>query len=80
MTKDEAAQRAVELNRDHLERAAYRWLAREGDDGWHVVRVSIPGDAARDALKEGVEAKPKPEAPDPRPAFFRDVGGPYAGG
>ena len=32
-----------------------------------------------DPLQAAVESKPRPEAPDPRPAFFRDVGGPYAG-
>jgi hypothetical protein len=32
-----------------------------------------------DPLKATTEAKPKPqEADDPRPAYFRNVGGPWA--
>jgi hypothetical protein len=80
MTRDQAEQRAAELNDEHPDRGAYRWLAREGQEGWQVARISIPGGVRLDPLKESVESKARPEAPDPRPAFFRDVGGPYAGG
>jgi hypothetical protein len=80
MTHDQADQRAAELNREHPERGLHRWLTRERDGEWEVVRVSIPGGVRIDPLKEAVESKPRPEAPDPRPAFFRDVGGPYGPG
>ena len=79
MTRDEAQQRADELNRTHPDRGAYRWLVREGGDGWQVARVTIPGGVRVDPLAEAVESKPQPEAPDPRPAFHRNVGGPYGG-
>jgi hypothetical protein len=80
MTREEAEQQAAQLNREHPDRGAHRWFAREGEDGWHVARVSIPGGVRLDPLKGTVESKPQPEAPDPRPAFFRDVGGPYGPG
>jgi hypothetical protein len=80
MTREQAEQRAAELNRDHPERGVHRWLARRREGEWEVVRISIPGAVRIDPLKEGVESKPRPEAPDPRPAFFRDVGGPYGPG
>jgi hypothetical protein len=80
MTRDQAEQRAAELNREHPERGLHRWLVRERDGEWQVVRVSIPGGIRLDPLTEAVESKPRPEAPDPRPAFFRDVGGPYGPG
>jgi hypothetical protein len=80
MTRNQADQRAAELNREHPDRGAHRWLVREREGAWEVVRVTIPGGVRLDPLKESVESKPSPEAPDPRPAFFRDVGGPWAGG
>jgi hypothetical protein len=81
MNRDEAQRSAAELNREHPDRGKFRWIAREGEDGWQVARIKLPGALRLDPLKQGVEAKPKPpDAPDPRPAFFRDVGGPYAGG
>ena len=79
MTRDQAQRRAAELNRDHPDRHAARWLAREGEDGWEVVRVRLPGGVRIDPLTTTTEAKPRPpEADDPRPAFIRNVGGPYA--
>ena len=79
MTRAEAETRAVEFNREHPDRRRYRWLARGRDGEWDVARVSVPGGVRLDPLKECVVAKPRPtEAPDPRPAFIRNVGGPYA--
>jgi hypothetical protein len=79
MTHDEAQRRTAELNRDHADRHATRWLTRECEDGWEVVRVRLPAGVRIDPLTETAEAKPRPpEASDPRPAFIRNVGGPYA--
>jgi hypothetical protein len=81
VNRDEAQRRAAELNSEHPERGKFRWMAREAQDGWQVARITMPGGVRLDPLKQAIEAKPKPpDAPDPRPAFFRDVGGPYAGG
>jgi hypothetical protein len=81
MTRDEAVQRAADLNREHPDRATHRWLAREAADGWQVARVALPKGMRLDPLRTTAEARPRPpQAPDPRPAFIRDVGGPYAGG
>jgi hypothetical protein len=80
MTRAEADRRAAERNREHPDRHRFRWFARGRDGEWDVARVSVPGGVRLDPLKQGVVAKSRPsEAPDPRPAFFRDVGGPYAG-
>jgi hypothetical protein len=81
MTQEQAQQRAADLNRDHPERGRYRWLAREGADGWQVARITLPGGMRLDPLDETVESKPRPpQADDPRPALWRDVGGPWGGG
>jgi hypothetical protein len=81
MTRQEAEDQAGQRNREHPDRATNRWMARDGAEGWEVVRVAMPaGMGAKDG-KPGVEARPRPpQAPDPRPAAFRDIGGPYAGG
>ena len=79
MTREEAQQRARQLTAEHPDRFTHSWIAREGTAGeWDVVRVNIPA-ARRDPLKGTTEAKPKPSEPDdPRPAYWKNVGGPYA--
>jgi hypothetical protein len=77
MTREEAARRAEQLNREHPERGIYRWLAREQAGDWQVARVKVPGGVRIDPLAETVESRTQPEAPDPRPAHDRNVGGPY---
>jgi hypothetical protein len=78
MTREEAAAEAARLNREHPDRATHSWLVREvapGDFG--VAKVGLPGQGP---LVNVQEAKPRPPQPDdPRPAFWRNVGGPYAG-
>ena len=78
MTREQAEARAAELNRDHPDRATHRWLARESGDAWEVARVALPAGVRLDPFTATTEARPRPpQAPDPRPAFIRDVGGPY---
>jgi hypothetical protein len=80
MTRTEAESRAAELNREHPERAKYRWLAREGGDGWQVARISLPAGLRIDPIKTTTEARPRPpQADDPRPAFWQNAGGPWTG-
>jgi hypothetical protein len=81
MTRDEATNRAAVLNGEHPERGRYRWMAREADGAWQVVRVAIPGGVRIDPLSETVESHPRPQpADDPRPLFDKNVGGPWVGG
>ena len=81
MTREEAEQHAAQLNAEHPDRAGNRWIVKEGDGEWQVARVELPPGMRIDPVKETTEARPKPElAPDPRSAFIRNVGGPYAGG
>lgn len=79
MTRDEAQAECRRLAAEHPDRATHSWLAREGADGeWTVVKVGAIG--AR-PLGTRQEAKPRPpQADDPRPPMWRDVGGPYGGG
>jgi hypothetical protein len=79
MTRDEATQRATALNGEHPEREHFRWMAREADGTWQVVRVAIPGGVRIDPLNASVESRPRPEpAEDPRPLHDKNVGGPWA--
>ena len=81
MTHDEATERASVLNRTHPDRRRVRWLAREADGEWQVARLTLPAGMRIDPVKTTSEAKPRPaEAPDPRAAFIRNVGGPYGPG
>jgi hypothetical protein len=62
MTKAEAQQRVAELAEQDPDS---RYIAREGADGWDVVRV--PGLARRTkSLGTSTEARPRPEGDDPR--------------
>ncbi len=74
MDREEAERRAAELNRDHPDRGSHRWLAGEGEEGWRVARVSVPGGVRLEPLKQGVESRPRPsDPPDPRPVFDQNV-------
>ena len=79
MTRDEAISECGRLAREDPDRATHSWLPRELAPGeWAVVRVGVPGRRPFGTL---TEAKPRPaQADDPRPATWRDVGGPYIGG
>ena len=78
MTREEALAECGRLAREHSDRATHSWLPRELAPGeWVVVKVGVP---TQRPLGTHLEARPRPDhADDPRPAFFRDVGGPYAG-
>jgi hypothetical protein len=79
MTRRDALDRAAALNADHPDRGRYRWMAREADGEWQVVRVAIPGGVRLDPLHTAVESRPQPQpAEDPRPLFDKNVGGPWA--
>jgi hypothetical protein len=77
MTRDQAAAQAARLGREHPDRSTHSWLPRETAAGeWAVVKVGIP---SRAPTATAQEAKPKPpQADDPRPPMWRDVGGPFA--
>jgi hypothetical protein len=80
MTRKEAEDQAAANNREHPDRAKHRWLAREGADGWEVARITLPAGLGVQPSGTLTEAKPKPPEPDdPRPAFFRNAGGPWVG-
>jgi len=79
MTHDEAISECSRLAREHPDRATHSWLPRELAPGeWAVVRVGVPRTSPLGTMQE---SKPRPpQADDPRPAMWRDVGGPYIGG
>jgi hypothetical protein len=81
MTREKAEREAKRLMEEHPERDRHTWLPRQDADGdWSLVKVRLPG-SRRGPIEATVEAKPKPaQADDPRPAMWRDVGGPYIGG
>jgi hypothetical protein len=79
MTRAEAEQQATTLNAEHPERGVYRWMAREGEDGWQVARITVPGGVRIDPLHAAVESRPRPDAPDTRPIHNQNVGGPWIG-
>jgi len=76
MTRDEAISECGRLAREHADRATHSWLPRELAPGeWAVVRVGLP---RANPLGTMQESKPRPpSADDPRPAMWRDVGGPW---
>jgi hypothetical protein len=79
MTRKEALDEARRLSEEHPDRATHSWIPRQGSDGgWGVAKLAIP---SRRPTGSAQESKPKPpQADDPRPALWRDVGGPYGAG
>jgi hypothetical protein len=78
MTREQAEQEAARHNREDPERATHHWLARPAGEEWEVVKVTVPAGLNVAPVRPTTEARPRPaDAPDPRPAFIRDVGGPY---
>ena len=80
MTRTEAEEQAATSNREHPDRATHRWFARAAADGWEVARVRLPAGLGVQPTGTITEAKPKPPEPDdPRPAYWRNTGGPWVG-
>ena len=79
MTREEALAECRRLAAEHPDRATHSWIVRERGDGeWAVVKVGVPATRPHGTLEE---AKPRPpQADDPRPSVWRDVGGPYGPG
>jgi hypothetical protein len=76
MTQAEAEARCRELAETHPDRQRVRWIAREGRDGWEIVRIPLPEGVSLRPLTPGIEAKPRPpQADDPRPAHIRNAPG-----
>ena len=72
MTREEAETVLARRKAEHPEDG---WVLREVDAAWSVAR--LPG-MGRGPVTPVVETKPRPpQADDPRPANWRDVGGPY---
>jgi hypothetical protein len=80
MTRKAAEDQAAANNREHPDRATHRWIAREGAEGWDVARITLPAGFGAQPTGTITEAKPKPPEPDdPRPAYWRNAGGPWVG-
>jgi hypothetical protein len=79
--RKDAEETAARLARRHSNRARYQWSVRQGPDGeWLVVKVGVSPRRTAGPLKAIFGAQPKPpQAADPRPFLWKDVGGPYAG-
>ncbi len=79
VTEDEATALANRNNSEHPDRGTHHWLAREGANGWDVVKIGLP---AKDAEKLHAERRAD-ERPttgdDPRTTHDRNVG-PWGGG
>jgi hypothetical protein len=81
MNEQEARTEATRLNAEHPERGTYRWVARQAGEHWEIVRIKAPGGMDRQRLNESTEASARPPQPDdPRPAYDRNVGGPWVAG
>ena len=79
MTHEEALAECRRLAAEHPDRATHSWLPKQDGAGeWSVVKLGAIGSRP---LGTTQEAKPRPpQADDPRPALWRDVGGPYGAG
>jgi hypothetical protein len=81
VNRREAEQIAARLTSRHPSKTNHEWFVREDGNGeWVVVKVGLPAGRSRSPLTATTAATPKPpQAEDPRPVLWKDVGGPYAG-
>jgi hypothetical protein len=79
MTREEAQRACAELAESSPERETHRFFPREDDSGeWQVAKVNLPGGNKKLGTETKAETRP-PNGEDPRPAYWRNVGGPYVG-
>ena len=74
MTRQQAEQRAIKLNRALAEGADHRWIAHHAQDcEWAVARVSASGMRlpAPDGLQHGGRGPERGAPVDPRPTITR---------
>jgi hypothetical protein len=77
MRKDEAQARSEQLNREHPDRATYRWFPREdGPGGWTVARVTV----GPQGVPTGTLQPSKPESADTVPGTLPGGVQPWAAG
>ena len=80
MTREQAQQRAAELNREHPDRTRFRWAARRTAGGWEVARIALPAGLSITPLSATVETRPRPPQPgDPRPVAHQNISWPHGG-
>ena len=75
MTREDAKRRASALN---AQGSGDCWFARNGSDGWEVVKVALPPGVRLDPLKEAVPQATRPTPAGLPPAYHRHFDG--AGG
>ena len=63
MTREQAERRAAALS---AQGSRHRWFARNGQDGWEVVKVALPPGVRIDPVKETVPHATQPDAPPAR--------------
>lgn len=78
LEEQRAKEICAHLSATHADRATHQWMARHTEHGWQVVKIALPPPA--EDLTTETRADERPEtAEDPRPAYWRNVGGPWAG-
>jgi hypothetical protein len=80
MRREEAEALCARLANDHPDRETHAWLpSRVCTDEWSVVKVRCPHARTLAATGTSTGARPRPEAEDPRPVIWKNLGGPWAG-
>lgn len=81
MTREEATALCARLRETHADRFTHQWRPRQDASGdWTVLKIALPERRDEDRRTEQRADERPPSADDPRPAFERNVGGPWAGG
>jgi hypothetical protein len=78
MSEEQARAVCADLAATHDDRETHRWLPREIEGGWQVVKVNIapPLDSLR--AEQRADARPSTDH-DPRTSYDHNVGGPHVG-
>jgi hypothetical protein len=77
MTREEAERRVAELNASSADE---HWFAREGADGWEVVKLALPPGMKSGPLHQSQPQETRPAPAGAPPAFQRFFDGPGGAG
>ncbi len=78
LSEQRAKEISAHMGATHKDRETHQWMPRRTDNGWQVVKISVPPPA--DNLTTETRADERPEVgEDPRSSGNKNIGGGWVG-